>query len=294
MTHADGSPIANDTVDRDLRRFMVLTFAFSWLIWAVAVAISQMTDIDQPALLVIIILIGAFGPSASAYWLTRKDHGKKAARRFLRRGLQLKTIPAWVWLAMIAVPAAAWAGSMWLVSRDHDVSFDTELLPFYPLLLIVMILGGPLQEEYGWRGYALDRMQIKWNALTSSVVLALIWSTWHIPLFFINDTAQQDINLGMFYVSELGISILMTWLYNSSRASIALALIFHAVVNSIGDLFILGGDIGGAGYNYYALVQLALAAVVVLIFGAAKLSRSAPPERPLDLVTGGLAREMVS
>jgi hypothetical protein len=74
----------------------------------------------------------------------------------------------------------------------------------------------------------------------------------------------------------------VTWLYNSSRASVAVALIFHAVLNSIGDLFVLGEGSGGAGYNYYALTQLALVAIVIAIFGPARLTRSAPRD-PIGL-----------
>ena len=41
----------------------------------------------------------------------------------------------------------------------------------------------PLPEEIGWRGYLLDRLQERWNALTASLVLGLVCWTWHLPLF---------------------------------------------------------------------------------------------------------------
>ena len=259
-----------DFDQKNLMRFFSIAFAFSWIIWGVAVVITNFTDIDIPSAILGIIIIGAFGPSGAAVWLTYKNSGKEAAKKFLKRGVQIKIIPLWVWVAMFLVPAMAWAGAMFFISLNQEVSFDFQALLFFLPMVIVMILGGPLQEEYGWRGYALDRLQKRWNALISSIILAVIWSTWHLPLFFIAGSAQQSLNVGMFYISELGISILMTWLHNNSKASIFVALLFHSIINSMGDLFILGDG----GYNAYAISQLAIAFVVVIIWGPKTLSRA--------------------
>jgi membrane protease YdiL (CAAX protease family) len=43
-----------------------------------------------------------------------------------------------------------------------------QLGNFLPLLIL-----GPLSEEIGWRGYALERLQTRWNALTSSLMVGL-------------------------------------------------------------------------------------------------------------------------
>ncbi len=38
-----------------------------------------------------------------------------------------------------------------------------------------MLILGPLSEEIGWRGYALERLQTKWNALVSGLIVGLVW-----------------------------------------------------------------------------------------------------------------------
>ena len=46
------------------------------------------------------------------------------------------------------------------------------------------LLGGPLFEEPGWRGFALPRMEARFGPLRGSVLLALLWAGWHLPLFW--------------------------------------------------------------------------------------------------------------
>jgi uncharacterized protein len=88
-------------------------------------------------------------------------------------------------------------------------------------------------EEVGWRGFALPRLQSTSNALNSSIILTLFWALWHIPLFFYR-TGYTTMGLsGMigWFFSLLTGSILLTWLYNSSKGSILICAIFHATVD---------------------------------------------------------------
>lgn len=56
---------------------------------------------------------------------------------------------------------------------------------------------GPAPEELGWRGYALDGLQARMNALFASLILGVVWSLWHLPLFFIKGTWQaEQVGLG--------------------------------------------------------------------------------------------------
>ena len=56
----------------------------------------------------------------------------------------------------------------------------------------VLFLGGPVEEELGWRGFALPRLQQHRNALDASILLGLIWGFWHLPLYFVLGTGQSE------------------------------------------------------------------------------------------------------
>ncbi len=88
-------------------------------------------------------------------------------------------------------------------------------------------------EEAGWRSFALPRLQNKMNALTASIVLTIFWALWHLPLFFYRP-GYTSINIAGiigWILSLLTGSILLTWLYNSSRGSILICAVFHTTID---------------------------------------------------------------
>jgi membrane protease YdiL (CAAX protease family) len=94
---------------------------------------------------------------------------------------------------------------------------------FAPFAVFILAFG-PLPEELAWRGYALDSLQVKWKALTSSLMLGTAWTVWHLPLFFIQGSYQHSLGLGtgqfwLYMMDKVPLSILMTWIYNYNRRS---------------------------------------------------------------------------
>lgn len=109
-----------------------------------------------------------------------------------------------------------------------------------PAALIVYlgsnIIGGPLGEELGWRGFALDRLQNKWSAVVASLILGIIWAGWHFPLFFIKGTPQHATGFGtllfwLWILQVVSLSVLTTWVYNNTHRSILSAVFMHFMFN---------------------------------------------------------------
>jgi membrane protease YdiL (CAAX protease family) len=133
---------------------------------------------------------------------------------------------------------------------------------------------GPLPEEVGWRGFALDRLQCRMSALTSSLLLGTIWALWHLPLFYIPGTYQYEVGLGtirfwIFLVHFLPLSVLMTWIYNNTRRSTSSAVLVHFSGNLCVALLPTTDRIAA----FELMVFSGAALVIAVAYGRAQLSR---------------------
>jgi len=156
------------------------------------------------------------------------------------------------------------------------------LPPLYtvvPLFIILTILAG-IGEEFGWRGFLLPRLQTRYNALVSSLIVGVAWAIWHIPMFFIEGTSQYELRqLGGLLPAVLGFSLLVivnsiqfAWVFNNTRGSVLLVAVLHGASNAwAGYLDPFRGYIGGA----FAVVAVSalVTIIIVLIAGPRHLSR---------------------
>jgi membrane protease YdiL (CAAX protease family) len=103
-------------------------------------------------------------------------------------------------------------------------------------------------EELGWRGFALPRLQRQHSALTSSFLLSIAWAGWHLPAFFY---VPSYVALGLwilpgFFLGILAGTIVLTWLYNSSRGSVLAVVLWHASFNFVSASPNAGGFVAAA------------------------------------------------
>jgi membrane protease YdiL (CAAX protease family) len=133
-------------------------------------------------------------------------------------------------------------------------------------MLFMLLLMGPLAEEFGWRGYALDQLQSKWSALVSNLTLGVFWFVWHFPLFFMIGMLQQELGFGSLAFWAYGafclaLSILIAWVYNNNGRSILAAILLHFMSNATTTVL---GPISDRT-NIFAIGILVVAAIVVVL-----------------------------
>lgn len=125
-------------------------------------------------------------------------------------------------------------------------AFDGSTWSALPLLVLTTaLLGGPLFEEVGWRGFLLAELQRRHPVLVSTVLVAIIWAGWHLPLLISEPTGQRSPL--PFLVWVLAQAVLLTWIYNISSGSVLIAIVFHTAVNVSGRL-LLEPFVGQAGF----------------------------------------------
>jgi uncharacterized protein len=94
-------------------------------------------------------------------------------------------------LALASIALASLAGAPPHVANGHSRVLAQPLSILF--LLPVGLISGPIPEELGWRGSALDRLQARMRPLAASMALGLSWSLWHLPLFWISGTTQAGL-----------------------------------------------------------------------------------------------------
>jgi len=148
------------------------------------------------------------------------------------------------------------------------------LLGVAVFLAFSIVPGSALGEEIGWRGYALPRLQAGRSALGASLILGVIWALWHLPLWLTGAPGRTPILYAAFVVSVIALSVILTWVYNSTGGSLLMVVLLHATFNLPVTLAIdeLGGRATVPVFLYFGLTVVA-AIVVVIVAGPQHLSR---------------------
>ena len=256
--------------------FFILTFAFTWLWWGLVFVLHlPMTTGYVP------FLIGASGPTVMAFVVSAICGGRQDVRALWKRITSWRAGMFW-YLAALFIPSLIVLGGIGLNILFGGVLPDFKLLSsewfLIPIALITgMLLGGPLEEEFGWRGFALVKLQQKYNALTASIIVGIIWGAWHLPAFLIPWSTQHNLPVFLFLLHDLALSVLFTWIFNNTGGSVLMSMLAHGAFNlTITILPVLPSAAGSQLPLTYAIVLLYVLALIVLaIFGPKTLTREA-------------------
>ena len=264
---------------RQLGLFVALTFGISWLLWLPSVLRSTGVA-DLPEIVGLLGLFAVLGPTVAAVVLVGLQSGRAGMARLLRRAFAIDFDKRW-WIPTLLLLPTVGAVAVAVVALAGD-GFPDWVVPSVGTVLVtivvILFVGGGL-EEFGWRGYALDRLQNGRNALTASLALGLIWGSWHLPLFLIDGTVQQAIPVWQFLLQQMLLAVLYTWLYNNTSGSLLIAIVFHTVGNASAALLpeFFASDLGR--WTNFALL-LAAVAIIGAVWGWRTLNRDQPVPRP--------------
>ncbi|HEX6207809.1 MAG TPA: type II CAAX endopeptidase family protein [Actinomycetota bacterium] len=221
----------------EIAAYVMLAYGISWIVWAPAV----LTGAGGMAL----VALGAFGPPIAAGLVIRWTGG--SVRGWLRPLLRWR-VPGWYWLFALGLPALLFAVVnlvLTLLGEPVELGRLASALPAYIATFVVVALVGGGQEESGWRGFLLDRLQARFSPLAATLLLGVIWGLWHLPIY------------GIGFVGPMMFVFFYTWLWNRTR-SLLLCVVLHGsftaaldnlfLVNDslTVDLTILGTLVGGA------------------------------------------------
>ena len=260
-------------------------FLMFLLTWPIDLSNSGVLPIQFPFLVYLFLGWGFVFASVSMTWLT---HGKDGVVRLLKRYLQGRISWKWYLVAFLLEPVCTVLGvyinaALTGVAPDFSHVMAREIfgesarlwLFVLPFFLIDFIANG---EEIGWRGYVLPRLQSKYNALTSTLILGAIWGFWHLPKFL---SHWNTVSFAWFMLHSMAFAVTLTWLYNGTKGSLLLVTIMHASANTVGIFFPMADTVSSenmGAYISYILLEVIVAITVILVTGPERLSRIEPKQ----------------
>jgi CAAX protease family protein len=209
--------------------FLAVAFGFSWAQWLGALASPRGWIPGRVPL----TPLGSFGPALGALAAIAASRERGAFGRWAASIVRWR-VPAGTILAACLLPPAA-AAAAFLSARAVTGVHVPPKLPaagfLFAATLEILIVGGPLGEEPGWRGYLLAGLRRRMGATGATLSVAAIWLVWHVPLFFVPGSAQAQIPFLPFALSIAAEAFLLTWLFESSRDSTLVAIVAHTSFN---------------------------------------------------------------
>jgi membrane protease YdiL (CAAX protease family) len=217
--------------------FLLVTFAISWCLW--------IPDIITGGKISLLIYAGGYGPFLSAalvVWIVERGVG---LRLWFRRTFKLRISIIWYLLGAFFLPIGVvlLQFALYLLWGGQPDFSDIPPLWLYLLNIPILMLFAGGNEEPGWRGFALPRLLTKRSPLTASLILGIIWAAWHVPLFFLPAWGGAETPFIWFVANTVGLSFIMTWLYNRSRSSVFPVMLFHQATNHIWVYFPMPDDV---------------------------------------------------
>jgi uncharacterized protein len=215
--------------------FTVYAFALSWICWLPIVAADHRIANVPTSASPLLVLLGTFGPFFAAVAMVSRTAGFGGLREFISQAFRWRVGIQW-YLAAVLAPFAIRIAVLYIHvlkgGTFPDLTDSARWMTVPSTFLIVLFIGGPTGEEFGWRGFLLQRVQPMLGMLGASMAIGVISALWHLPLFFIDGTAQSHLPFALFAVRTVSLSIISTWLYNGSRRSLLFVLLFHASLNT--------------------------------------------------------------
>lgn len=257
---------------------LVLMFLYTWTI---DLSSSGVLPFKFPFAIYITLGWGFILVSLFMTWLTL---GKEEMVKLFKRFFIWRVGWKWWLVAILFMPALRFAAILLTerltgIPADYSHPMIRDVVPLdAPLLALVIpwIIFEVLTngEEMGWRGYVLPRLQAKYNALVSSLIVGVIWGIWHLPKFMGTGLGGER-SFIWFTAAHLALAVLYTWLYNNTRGSLLLVVLFHATQNTAGMFLPVSfAVVGGMMENLVIVLYILAAIIVTVVAGPTNLSRT--------------------
>lgn len=238
---------------RDVVIYFVLAYGFSTLLW-LPLLVGKNRSFP-------VLALGTFGPTLAMLATQRIVTGS------------WKTVRWWTSLPKFILGLFA-AGSLFLcadfltallVTRSGFDRWQWGALAGIITMFPIDLLGGPLGEEAGWRGFAFSRIQQKVSPALSATIVGFFWALWHFPLLLAHIYTTSWWQFLLLIISG---SILISFGFNISEGNTTCAIFLHCLYNLgigvIGNEFIGKAELRSQTFQMHALWMVYVGVALLL------------------------------
>lgn len=228
--------------------FFGLSTLIPWILWFVAGYFSHIeTKSSTPQMWAsIIAFFGLLAPVIIILFLAKGN--KMIVSDLKKRFFNFKEVGStYIVLTLLLMPfsilLAQGASLLFGYSIEQfqfaeSFSFTSGLFPAWFMLIIA-----PLLEELAWHSYGTDAMRSRYSLFITSILFALFWGIWHLPLTTINNYYHSNlveenwIYTLNFLLSLFPFVLIMNWIYYKTHRNIILPILFHIAAGFFNEIF---------------------------------------------------------
>src|SRR3989442_6872925 len=163
--------------------FTVSAIAISWICWLPLVASDHQIGRVPPSVRPLLIMLGTLGPLLAAVSMVARRSGARGLGAFIGQDFKWRVGIRW-YLVALAAPALIRIAVLYVHvlkgGSFPDLSDPARWLAIPGTFIAVLLIGGPTGEEFGWRGYLLQRVQPRFGLLRAAVVIGSISAIRHL------------------------------------------------------------------------------------------------------------------
>ncbi len=225
--------------------YLLITFALMGFTWG-GICIAQQYGYlknNSTMFYPIYIFGGASTTIASFIVLTRAG---VSPIEWLKNVFGIKQKPIYYLIVLVLLLCYIGVG---LLTKNFKIAMPLGYLFLYTF---TSIMEGGL-EEAGWRYILQPNIEKMLPFSIATLLTGAIWMLWHVPLFFMVGTSQQNMNFGAFFVFLISFSFSLAVIRTLTK-SIWLCVLFHAALNAAGTVFAV--DLSSMNTVIFSLIMV--------------------------------------
>ena len=222
-------------------QYVIYTYGLFILLLLALGAIATILLHGTPFVMKWLTAITAWTPTYVFLLMFKKLYPGKTVKSFYKNAFKEKVnvrLLATIFIIQIII----FASSVFIVSARNNVSFISMLdFSFYTLMsaLFFTLIQGATGEESGWRGYLLPAINKKYGIARSSLIVSIIWSFWHAPIWFLETGYSGAVlfrYIIVFVICITSLGFVMGVCYQRCK-NLFVPIFIHFTFNFLGEMF---------------------------------------------------------